>query len=645
MKAINIIAGSSGLSVVLRSDTPSGKGRVVGKQTPVTSKVAQPDSAEASAEAHSAEGSAVASGLEALPAAPSDFNFYEGQAGARAHMMTDYLSLLRSGMVVEGRFAQPCAFRYKDRQHVQAIAVQPTTHAVWQRMELLDQWELDGITPVEAWVDLSKESQAAARKGTLQWCNRKHKLQNKNCRYQRSADLYAQFFRDVRRASVAFSAETLKEHPILFVDVSCWTGESIVALLEDVVVQEQSDSLEDGADAKPPIYGLFFDKKDVHYQVSRLRRDLRAKRHFMDQTLPLKGEQAKPCPKLLALREKSENLELKALGVRDHSGKPCLVIPSEIDLPFMVKPDLKRRLAELRGAYSVSGVKRQRTIAADVKEMPTHIGLQALLTQFHILGRGTLRIESKEIEVLQVGVLSAGGSGDGQSSSSVDASAGGSGDGATMPRALYFFYLANPSDRKQITLMPQTLLTKGTPGIFYNQLSPDHEDIVADLLEKGTALWQWTLTPHSLFEFRFDGNARMGGLSAMYKKACESSTTSRLTIYAHNVSDVAIQGKAVARAPRVHPRKQSKILVALQPHSAAFSVEKFGHLFLKEHIVPAGEVARLVWPVDLHEPGSHAVSFPHDDPQCDPQCDAHFGSLSCPFAPQLDPQCDPRFDA
>ena len=603
MKVTSIIAGSNGLSIILRSETPSGKGRAGGKRTPGQSKVAQPDSAEASAATDSAEGSAVASVLDALPAAPSDYNFYEGQAGSRAHMMTDYVSLLKSGMTVEGRFAQPCAFRYVDRQHVQAIAVQPTSQAVWQRMLLLDQWELDGIALVEAWLDLSKESQMAARQGKLHWCDAKHKLQNKNCRYQRSTDFYAQFFRDVRRASASLSTETGKTHPILFVDASCWNGESMVALLEDLVVEEQSGS----NDAKPPIYGLFFDKKDVHYQVSRLRRDLRIKQRFMNQTLPLQGEQAKPCPKLLALREKSEHLQLKTLGVLSHSGVPCLAIPSEMDLPFMVKADLKRRLAELRVAYGDSAEKRRRIIPAGTSpagatEMPAQIGLQALLAQYQILGRGTLCVESREVEVIQVGVESAGGSG-GQTSSSVDASAGGSGDGASMPRTLYFFYLANPSARKQITLQPETLLTKGTRGTFYNRLAPDHEEIVADLSEK-VALWQWSLTPQSFFAYEFGEEAMVGDWKAMYNAARAKSTTPRLTVYAHNVSDVAIKGKAMARAPRIHHRKQADIVVALKPHDRVFSVEKFGHLFLKEHVVAEGGVARVVWPVLLHEPGS-----------------------------------------
>lgn len=312
------------------------------------------------------------------------------------------------------------------------------------------------------------------------------------------------------------SEETGNQHPILFVDVSCWNGESMVALLEDVGIGGQSGrsappgsaegSEEGGAFANAPIYGLFFDKKDVHYQVSKLRRDLRNKRRFMDQMLPLQGEQAKPCPELLALREKSDHLKLKALCVLGHSGTPTLGIPSEMDLPFMVQPGLKRRLGELRLAYGETAAKRTRASPADATEMPDQIGVQALLGQFQILGRGTLRVESKEVEVIQVGVESAGGSGDGHASSTVDTSAGWSGDGASTPQARYFFYLANPSVNKQVTLPAQTLLTKGTRGTFYNRLSPEHEEILAHLPEK-VVLWQWSLSQQSLFEFQVNGVA------------------------------------------------------------------------------------------------------------------------------------------
>ena len=146
-KAINIITGSLGLAIVLRSDTPSGKGRAIVKKDrkkdqDIEGNVGKEGQAEGSgihAQPGSAEGSAIADPMADLPAAPSDFFLYECQAASRAHMMTDYLSLLRLGQCVEGRFAQPCSFRYTSREHVQAIAVQPTSNAAWQRSVLFDQ--------------------------------------------------------------------------------------------------------------------------------------------------------------------------------------------------------------------------------------------------------------------------------------------------------------------------------------------------------------------------------------------------------------------------------------------------------------------------------------------------------------------------
>ena len=242
------MAGSKGLAIILRSDTPAGKGRVSQQSK---RKIAKPmegqtepaeDKAAGSAAAvsgGSAVGSAVASPGAALPAAPSDFCHYADQARTRSHMMCDYTALLKMGMAVEGRFCQPCAFRYQDDSHIQAIGIQPEVATAWQSLTLLQRWELSGISPPSSWLDMSKEGLQMARRGTLPWASKKFMLSNKNCRFMRGKGLFRHLYKDLQSASRALSMETRKAHPILLVDPTCWGGESMEELLQIAVDANQ----------------------------------------------------------------------------------------------------------------------------------------------------------------------------------------------------------------------------------------------------------------------------------------------------------------------------------------------------------------------------------------------------------------------
>ena len=128
---------------------------------------------------------------------------------------------------MEGRFPQPCAFRYRNDKHIQAIGIQPEVAPAWQSMSLLERWELGGITAPSSWLDLSKDSLAMARKDLLHWLDAKYKLTNKNCRFQRGPDLSRHLLQDLQKASRTLSMDRGKAHPILFVDLTCWSGDSL----------------------------------------------------------------------------------------------------------------------------------------------------------------------------------------------------------------------------------------------------------------------------------------------------------------------------------------------------------------------------------------------------------------------------------
>ena len=542
-------------------------------------------------------GSVVASALDTLPAAPSDFSHYADQARVRSHMMADYTALLKLGMAVEGRFPQPCAFRYRDDQHAQAICVQPDVATAWQSLTLLGRWELEGISPPTSWLDLSKESLHMARKGILPCVDAKFKAVNKNCRFQRGTSLFLHLYKDLQKASLALSVETRRVHPILVVDVTCWSGDSLEALLQTVVDAKQQGSSEP---ASPGLYGLFFDKKDVHYQVTRLRRDIFIKSHFVRQALPLHGEQADPSEELIALRKKvaGDALSLRVLGVSERDGTPSLIIPTPLSLPFAVSASLKRRLDTLREGYS----KKPRRADADILMVPSSLTIEELRSDYVVLEERSHVISGTSVSVFQTCVKhgeSAGALVSEEDGADINDVRPG---GRAQDHGPYYFYVANTSDNK-ITLPAHGVVTRGPAGTFYNCLLAEHEELLGTL-PSGTVRWAWSLTSKSLFRF---GGQGVGPFATMYDAFRATTGQSDMRLYAHSVCDVAVRGSVARRVPRVHPVKGASICMVLQPAaSSVFRAEEFGHLFLSEHVVEEGGLVRLAWPVGANEPGQVA---------------------------------------
>lgn len=104
------------------------------------------------------------------------------------------------------------------------------------------------------------------------------------------------------------------------------------------------------------IFGLFTDKKDVHYQVTKARRDLGVKAGIVEGFLVPVDCQISPSAELLALREKvancdSANVPLRACVMVKHVGEHYLQVPSPSSLPFEVPSDLHLRLREVIVEY------------------------------------------------------------------------------------------------------------------------------------------------------------------------------------------------------------------------------------------------------------------------------------------------------
>ena len=619
-KATTMVAGSKGLTVILCSDTPSGKGR------PCKPRKKQDPSAAGSEPVGDGE-SQVSSMLESLPPAPSDFHHFADQALQRAFMMKDYEALLKMGGNVEGRFAQPCSFRYKGEGHVQGIGVQPSAAAPWQGMELFRNWQVDNIAPPSSWVDLGKDSGAAARGGNLRYVTAKCKLTNRNCRYLRGVDLYRNFFRDLRHASQKLSIETGRAHPICFVDLTSWGGESIEALLETIPRQSMANSSDTSApnvsaagvgssaarsvlgesavrsephatnrascdQPDPPLFGVFFDKKDGHYQVSKARRNIWLRQRFVDQKMFLPAEQTKPSQGLEALRAKvsvSANLNLQVLSAVESEGTPYLQVPDPMSLSFSVPESLKRRLDEVSETYGLPPGKRR---CQDGPKLPTNsISIEDLKTSFRILQEDSCAIEDEDIVVYKV-VLAEDGRPNGSD-----------GDGAANETDNCYFYLGNKgSDEKSFSA--SSIVTEGPTGTFYNAFLPEHEEHLSSL-PCSVVRWPWKLTVRSMFRHNFGAQEQWSNFPSTYALARELGGKSEVTVYAHNVSDAAARtGGVFQRCVRINPRAHVDVCMVLNTEDqSTFIGKSFGAQFLPNHLVLKEGVLQLVWPVDLQDLG------------------------------------------
>ena len=108
--------------------------------------------------------------------------------------------------------------------------------------------------------------------------------------------------------------------------------------------------------AEQDIFGLFFDKKDVHYQVSKARRDSAVKSAIKDGILGTVSCDIAPSAELVELREKvsrcvAPRVPLRCCVMVQHDGEHYLDVPHPFVLPFLVPGDLRDRLKEVSDEF------------------------------------------------------------------------------------------------------------------------------------------------------------------------------------------------------------------------------------------------------------------------------------------------------
>ena len=208
-----IITGNRGLGLVLASDTPSGKGRTQVK----------PAKAKAKSEAGSADGS----GATSLPAAPSEYHVYADRGATRAMLVKDFKQVMQLFNDQSERYNEPVIFKQLGKPGARAVAVQPAANSTWQHMDLMSELQLTNMPAAEKVVDHASGAAAKARKEGRVELKSPGSAVHHQSRSQRGTGFFKHVYNDLQKAADCLTREDGKKHPILFVDMTVWGGDSV----------------------------------------------------------------------------------------------------------------------------------------------------------------------------------------------------------------------------------------------------------------------------------------------------------------------------------------------------------------------------------------------------------------------------------
>ena len=219
------------------------------------------------------------------------------------------------------------------------------------------------------------------------------------------------------------------------------------------------------------LFGLFYDKKDVHWQVSRTRRDSAIKRVLRHGALGLAGCSLEPSAELKALRE-SQGTDVHPLEVclvQEIAGVPKLLIPDPSTLPFVVPDAVNQRMEELALEHMGPAAKRPRLERDGAVDLPDDVPFETVAESFKKVGEARVTIDGKVLILLRVRRLSAG---------------------VLDPDHHAYPYLYNNSS-KRVTLSVGSCLCRSGPGRMADQASGKEMAAAGD--DEGVITWPWQL--------------------------------------------------------------------------------------------------------------------------------------------------------
>ena len=329
----------------------------------------------------------------ALPAAPSEFHMRVSRGATCAKLVEDFEHL--SGIVkdVDGYFGQPVVFRWRGGGLVKAVGFQPTEHSIWQGMSLFESGELSDIVPPEKIVDLAAGSAAKARRGDIDWKD-KASVASLFAKAQKGEEFFNKLLDDIEQAAQMYSKEDGKKHPVLFVEVTGWGGDSIAAMAKRSVAPQRM------------VKGLFYDPREAHRQIMKARRDASVKALYMSGAIKFDGFEPVQLPQeIKTLRESAAKDfagELSVLSTVDRESQHYLVAPEVASLKFAPDEGVRERIAELKASLPTPPpAKRPRVGAADPSAtFPKSATLHELLKSFILLKCEDATISGQDCRIL-----------------------------------------------------------------------------------------------------------------------------------------------------------------------------------------------------------------------------------------------------
>lgn len=331
-----------------------------------------------------------------------------------------------------------------------------------------------------------------------------------------------------------------------------------------------------GDKAGNPIIGYFFDKKEAHYVVTRVRRNQRVQEVYSDGTLkcagftPLEVDESLKKARAAAEAAKNAGLQLSVLRAVQRGDVPHLIIPSEGSLSFAVDESLKRELEQAaRDFPPPPAAKKPR-----VGEMATQPSVAKNLTfdqvkeKYTILKyeKITLGSPAVELRVLRLEHKVSG---------------------------LVYHFFHNVENHAK-TVKANAWAFSASAGKFVNVLSD------AGNIRDGAIQWKWDCGIKSVFCHSFGGaDDSICAFSEMFTAARKDAGGKNMTLYGHNLVDSAAR-TGMSRTVTPHRRRTADIVFqTVATSESAWKVETMGDHFQAHEVDDVDPLLQHAWRVRL----------------------------------------------
>lgn len=330
------------------------------------------------------------------------------------------------------------------------------------------------------------------------------------------------------------------------------------------------------------IFGLFHDAKDMHYVISRARRDNLSRRLYESGALLCPGFTPMALPEdLRQLRAECgrgpQHPEYTHMTVVTVDNKQYPVIAEEASIRVAFTEEGRKRLRELRDAAPAPpAAKRARVLAAsaNIQRFPK---LEDLLSQFNLRNRQSVTIDGKAVNMLRA-----------ESKTSED---------------IVLHYLHNTGDGR-VVLRKHAQVATSSKMEVYDRLLPDGAEALSKHPELIAYPYKWSTD--TLFVYRFGAAEEVISDFGRMISAAKTSHSGDVKTYGHNLSDMAASSASAERIVVPHASRRSDLLIQPEKLSdAQWSADMMVNFLTQASIAAPAETGILlpVHRVKLQEGG------------------------------------------